>query len=159
MFLDDLPSALERILALLAPGGRFAASVWPEAERVTCIRLPREVVLRVLDLPDCEEDGPGPFRLADSAALTLELRRAGFAELSEERVSCPMDFGSFPEFRGFLEDTSSSLAQALETRTPEAAARLWQELEREALVFADGEGRLRLPGEAILVSGRRPLSR
>jgi SAM-dependent methyltransferase len=159
MFLHDLPSTLRRILGLLVPGGGFAASVWPGRERVACIDLPRKVALRIFDLPDCEEEeGPGPFRLSDAGELVRSLRRAGFAEVALERVSCPMDFASAAEYRLFLEDTSSRLSGLLAGHPPERGEELWAAIAEETRPYSDGEGRIRFPGEALLVSGRRPVS-
>jgi hypothetical protein len=147
------------VLGLLEPGGRFAAAVWPEAERVACIHLPRRVAMEILDLPESDQDAPGPFRLSDAEALASELRRAGFVGVARERVASGMVFDSFSAYRAFLEDTSSSLPELLESHPPEKAEELWSRLEGEVSPHADAEGRLHLPGEAILVSGRRPPAR
>lgn len=156
MFLDDLRATLKRIVTLLAPGGRFAASVWPEAERVACIDLPRRVAMDVFDLPECGEEEPGPFRLSDAAELSSELERAGLSEVELDRVPSTMEFSSFAAYRTFLEETSSSLPELLASHPPEKGEELWSRLETAVRTHTDREGSLRLPGEAILVSGRRP---
>lgn len=81
MFFDDPDAAFANLVRWLEPGGRFAFAVWgPPAENLWMTSV-REVVARIIGMPEPDPEAPGPFRYADSEVLLVVLDRAGFDEL------------------------------------------------------------------------------
>src|SRR5687768_1070532 len=85
MFLPDVDAALERVLRLLVPGGRFAAAVWGPPERVPMSSVPMGVIRYELQLPPPAPGTPGLFSLADASHLEETFERAGFSKVRTEQ--------------------------------------------------------------------------
>jgi SAM-dependent methyltransferase len=81
MFFDDALAAFTNLAGWLVPGGRFAFAVWGPLADNPWMRVVREVVAEVVDVPLVDPEAPGPFRYADADKLLSVLERAGFGEL------------------------------------------------------------------------------
>jgi SAM-dependent methyltransferase len=81
MFFDDPQAAFANLGRWLEPRGRFAFAVWAAASENAWITTVREVVARIVEVPQPDPEGPGPFRYADSRKLLAQLDRAGFGNL------------------------------------------------------------------------------
>jgi trans-aconitate methyltransferase len=62
MFFDDPPAAFANLLRWLEPGGRFAFAVWGTASDNPWFTSVRDVVARLVEVPQPDPDGPGAFR-------------------------------------------------------------------------------------------------
>jgi hypothetical protein len=73
--------------------------VWRSLDENEWVRLPKEVVLRHLPPPpdDGRSCGPGPFSMADRAAVSEILAKAGWSGASFERIDAPVIVGRTPE--------------------------------------------------------------
>jgi enediyne biosynthesis protein CalE5 len=155
MFLPDLGIALERIRAVLGPGGRLAAAVWGPPERVPLIAIPQQTVSRELELPPPAPGTPGPFALADADALEVKVRQSGFADVRSERWDATMPWESAAEFVQFVQAIAASTQNLLSDQTPERREQVWQAVEEAAAAYADQDGSLSLANEVIYLVAQR----
>ena len=156
MFLADLDGLLSQVLRSLKPGGRFAAAVWAEPNRVPAISLSGRVVRRHLGLPPPEEGPLSAFACADRTALVARLSAAGFGEVTSEERQVDYAFASAAEFVAFRKDLSGSLRAEMATFSLAEQAAAWQALAEAVADFADAEGRIGLTNSAVCVIGRKP---
>lgn len=156
MFFPNCTQALVRLARVLVPGGRLAAAVWADPQKVPGISLPMKVAREVLELPPPPPDVPGPFRLADETALGQMLRKAGFDGVYTERMTVRYTFPSLDVFLQFQREIAAPLIALLREHPPERQEAVWQAIARAVAPFTDPQGRITFPNEAILVTGRRP---
>jgi ubiquinone/menaquinone biosynthesis C-methylase UbiE len=155
MLFGDPVGTLGRLRTALLPGGWLAAAVWGQPERVPLIALPFAVLRRELGEQSRPPAGPNPFALSEPAALEQVARDAGFAEVRSEPFTVTFTFASTEELLGYLGDVSAPLRAAMAAQSPERQTALWEKLAEAAAVFADAEGRLRVPNDCVIVAGRR----
>jgi ubiquinone/menaquinone biosynthesis C-methylase UbiE len=155
MFLPDVDRALGGIWRLLVPGGRFAASVWGEPDRVPFLSVTMSTITRELDLPPPLPGAPGLFSLADGDKLASRFEAVGFAELHTETLQVVMEYASLDEYIQFVRDVSAPIKNLLADVTPERKAEVWRAVAEAHEGSVGANGRLRLSGETILVAGRR----
>jgi SAM-dependent methyltransferase len=151
MFLPNLAAALMKMRRLLAPGGRLVAAVWAEPSKVPTISMVFGVVQQKLNLPPPPPGTPSPFSLADVRILEQALKEAGFAGVSNERVNLIAEMPSAKIFVDAMRDLAAPLRRILASQPPEVEAEVWQEIEKAAGRYADADGVVRMPSEAILV--------
>ncbi|HEY7462143.1 MAG TPA: methyltransferase domain-containing protein [Gemmatimonadota bacterium] len=155
MFSLDVDATLARLVALLVPGGRLAAAVWDEAPRVPISSLPSRVIRGALGLPDPAPGVPTPFDLADPALLVARLERAGLVDVATEWRTVTFEFASTGEFARFVRDLARPIPE-LERLPPERQDSIWAAVADAAREFADAQGSIRMPNQALLVAGTRP---
>lgn len=81
MFFEEPVPAFRNLTRWLVPGGRLAFATWgAPAENPWMFRI-RGAVGELVEIPEADPEGPGPFRYADPDHLTEEFARAGFREL------------------------------------------------------------------------------
>ena len=154
MLIPDPVAAARAVLAVLHPGGTFAAIVHGDPQKNPLSTLPAEILARHGG-KTFNMNKPGFFALADHARLGAVLRNAGFTDVT---------VSSMPIVRR-LENKAAAVAmiregwafcQALVSDLPaDAQSVAWAEVE-QALARFDGEDGLTFPGEVNLVVGRKP---
>lgn len=99
MFFDDAPAAFANLLHWLAPGGRFAFAVWGPPSENRWFTSAREVVGKLVEIPQQDPEGPGPFRYGDANKLLALLTAAGFTglEVRDWRGALPIGGVLSPE--------------------------------------------------------------
>jgi SAM-dependent methyltransferase len=90
MFFDDFAAAFANLRRAMKPGGRFATVVWGRRDENEWVVLPLRLLSRHLPLPP-PTTGPGPFALADGAALSRLLSGARFAQVSVRPLDLPFE--------------------------------------------------------------------
>jgi hypothetical protein len=99
---------------------------------------------------------PGPFALADAAALVQLLETNGLEDVAIRSVPVPLSARSFDEWWARVSALAGPLTTIL-ADLPEAAQReLCDRLRVAVRPFQATDGSLRFPGLALLASGRRP---
>jgi SAM-dependent methyltransferase len=147
MFFEDPVAAFDNLKRWLAPGGRFAFAVWGRHAENPWMMTARDVVAKIIDLPQPDPDAPGPFRYADADKLVAVLDRAGFGGLGvhDWRGSVPIG-GGLPalEAANFLLSSVSSFAELLAEagddafqRAGEPLAALYSRHEQDGIVHMD----------------------
>ena len=90
MFFEDPAAAFANLHRSMRSGARFGAVVWGPPERNEWAQLPLQVLRRHRPAKD-PGTGPGPFGLADAAALEGFLRGARFADVSVRPLEHPYE--------------------------------------------------------------------
>lgn len=158
MFLPDLSGALERIGALLVPGGRLSAAVWGSPASCPFLTLTRSTVAQYLELPAPPPDSPGPFRLSAAGVLGQALAEAGFTGIATQRIQSSFAWSSPEEFTRFQQSVAAPVHGMLEGQSAELRAEVWEAVTLAARDRAGRDGTVRLGAELVLVAGERPAS-
>ncbi len=148
MLVPDMDAAAHEIARVVRPGGRAAVAVWADAAENDWMTAPSRGALELglLDPPD--PDGPGPFRLADTAHLREVLEGGGLVVSAVEDVSIVWRVPSLSEWWGVAQDTSRTLSLILERATLEEASAIRAGAERRLERYVQGDGTLAVPGLA-----------
>lgn len=154
-FLADPGAALERIRAALVADGRLAAAVWARSERTPFVTLAVNTVARELELSPPAPGTPGPLSLGDEDTLEERLREAGFADVRSERMTVNVEFAFAAEYAQFMRAVSAPLNKLLADKPSKRQEEVWNAIARAAEAHADADGSVSMPGELILVVGRR----
>ncbi len=154
MFFPDPKRALERIKGLLAPDGRFAASVWAEPEKVPMISLAMGIVRRELGMEGGPSSGPSPFSLADVAQLEGILSGAGFRRVCIERVDVELELPSSEQYIRYIKDVAAPVAALMDGQTEERRSHIWRRIKDAVERYAREDGSISMVNEAICIGGR-----
>ncbi len=154
MFIEDLPKALAGMVALLAPGGRIAASVWTAGSRNVRMVVPLAVVREF----GATFARPPALELALALGSPTLLRDlfvgAGLEDVSVTAVPADRQHSTAV---AAVEDLTANhmpsreLFQALEPTRRAAAV---EEIENRFRAY-EGPGGCVLPGEQLVVAGSR----
>lgn len=156
MYLVDPAGTLARLRSHLRPGGRLAASVWAGPERVG-FAAPVALIREELELPPPPSGVPGLFALSDEDGLAATVAQAGFEEVTTGTVATVFEFESADEATEFLRDCAPPVTALVEGRPADVQEQVWRRVTEQAWApFVGEDGRVRLPNEALWVSGRNP---
>ena len=153
MFMPSLDGVLQSVWNVLAPEGRFAASVWSVPEKVPAMGIPMEIVQRLMDLPPPAPGSIGPFNLADVQGLEKSLIAAGFTNVQSEGVTTVWQAPSPEEFLDMLFDFSAGFAGVLASQTEEKRTLVISALKEGFGQYTSTDGAVRIPNEAVCVTG------
>jgi ubiquinone/menaquinone biosynthesis C-methylase UbiE len=150
--LPDPDRAIAEAARVLKPGGRYAFTTWCGPDVSPLFKIIPEAV-RARGNPDVGlPPAPPPFRLADRDESNRVMRAAGFAAITfsdfTSLLECPLH-----NVIEFLARGTVRMTMVLRAQTPEARARIEQEIKERLSDYTDG-GVLRLPMPALVVSGR-----
>lgn len=151
MFCPDPGRAVAEAWRVLARGGALAVVTWDEPSRNPFFTTILGVAARFLGLPPPDPTAPGPFRLADPAALDSLLRASGFTKVTIDRLEMTFECGSAAEYVDIFSDVAwkariASLGADEAARFRAAVAEATPSLE---------DGRLRLGTTSLCASGRK----
>ncbi|HUS52542.1 MAG TPA: methyltransferase domain-containing protein [Thermohalobaculum sp.] len=95
MFFENPVAAMRNMRKALRPGGRFTMIVWRDVTDNPWLGAAKKVALKHLPQPgaDARTCGPGPFSMADQELVTAQMKAAGFADITFERVDAPVRMG------------------------------------------------------------------
>ncbi|MHB8066319.1 MAG: class I SAM-dependent methyltransferase [Desulfobaccales bacterium] len=153
MFLSDINAVLASILRMLAPDGKFAASVWDGAWKVPIINLAFDLAKKMLRLP--EKSGPPVVFSLAAGNLEKALTQAGFRQIQAETLECSMEFASAEELTQFLGEVNAPLVDLLAGQPAALLTEYWQALTEAARQFARADGGITIPAKAICAVGQR----
>lgn len=156
MFFADPAAAFGRIRSLLSPAGRFGFACWQDLFTNEWMFVPGAAVIEVTgQLPPMPGPGePGPFSLADAAALEALLTGAGFEEIEvtprAEVIALPAT-----EIESIVAMSRSvgPVREALREADDDLTSRVLEAV-REALLGRIVDGELRLSAAAHIVWAR-----
>jgi SAM-dependent methyltransferase len=157
MFFADDRAAFANLARWLTPGGRFAFAVWGSQADNPWFTSVRDVVARVVEVPQPDPDGPGAFRYGASDRLLAVLDAAGFAELDvhDWRGALPLGGGRPPvEAAQFALASFSSFGELL----AQAGRDAYEEAHRSlTALYHDHQrnGTVRMDARVHLVTGAR----
>lgn len=97
MFFDNPVAAMRNVRNALADDGRLCIVVWRRREENPWLYVAEQVVKPLLPEEDEAVDeahcGPGPFSMAGADTVSMQLRAAGFDEISFHRFDMPFFLG------------------------------------------------------------------
>ena len=139
---------------VLAPGGRFAFSVWAKPDEALGFGIVLEAIGRLGDLSAPLPSGPPFFRFSEAVEGERALTDAGFVDVAIATVDqtwrLPAPDGLFLAFL----DGAVRTAALLRAQTPDALATI-REAVREASAPYQVGNDLVLPMRSLVVSGRK----
>ena len=127
--------------------------MWAASPKVPLISLPLAVIARSLRLPPQPDDAS--FSLANRHALVHVFELAGFTKIHSETLTITTTFADAETYIRYLQAVSPNLTALLAPLPPDQQTYLWQavgEAARQRYISPDGV--VRLPGEAICVTGQ-----
>ena len=157
MFLPNLRMALDNIQKSLINGGRLAAAVWGEPDKVPFINLPMTFVREQLQLPPPPPGIPGPFSLADVDAFKNSLLESGFGDIHHENIDATFEYDSAEDYVRFIQDIAAPVNMMLANETEKRREEIWKGLtDQVRLKFEDSTScRVNLNNKVICLVGRR----
>lgn len=153
MFLPDVHQALVRIRQALKPGAKFAALVWSTEERNPWIGLQTGLVRESGRVPT---PLPSIFRtvsLSDPARLERAFSEASFNDVSVSAVPVPREFESLDEAWRAIQSSSPAAGELTREMNDAERERYATELKHRLADYLQADGRVLLPGEALLAVG------
>ena len=134
---------------------RVALAVWGPRARNPWLGLVLDAVSAQLGRPIPPPGVPGPFALADAAALERLLVASGFTAVSVCPIAVPLVAASFDEWWGRVSALAGPLTTILAGLPKSARRALRARLLAASRPYEATDGGLRFPGRALLASGRR----
>ncbi|MBX7079709.1 MAG: class I SAM-dependent methyltransferase, partial [Nannocystaceae bacterium] len=111
MYVPDPVDGARELRRVLAPGGRYAITVWDEPARCSFFRTMFGVVGRFLG-PPADPRGPGPLRLSAPGVLEGVLHEAGFCGATIETREVVFTFDSFAMYWEIIREMAAPIAAA-----------------------------------------------
>ncbi|HJU29071.1 MAG TPA: methyltransferase domain-containing protein [Candidatus Binataceae bacterium] len=155
MFMPDVARAIAGLRERMAAGARLATAVWSTPDKVPMISIGAEIVRRLANLPPPPPGALEPMRLADTSILKGALERAGFSEITVERMPVTFEFARAEDFTQFRLDVSAPFRAMLSRQTPEMRQKIIDAVTDAARAFAGPDGKVRTVNETILFAARR----
>lgn len=140
IYFPDQQKALAGMKRALGPGGRIAAIVYSTAENNKFFSIPVSIIRRRADLPPPLPGQPGPFSLGNDGVLAVALQRAGFRDVTVEKVDAPVRLPSAAECVRFERESFGALHQMMSTLSEAERADTWREIQSELARFEGQDG-------------------
>lgn len=156
MFLPHLDQALHEIRRVLKPGGTVAAAVWAVREKNPFLSLPMGVLKDFIEMPPMDPTVPGIFYLAQPGDLMGRMKAAGFSNIVEEEMPVEGIYTSGLEYLECLQEIAAPLQTLFAKVPPEKRPAVEEGIVTAAEKYRR-DGKVRIPGVALAVSGIRPL--
>ena len=155
MFTPDPAVAFAEIFRVLRPAGRLGALTWSGIEHnpwMTCVGMAAMANGVVSGGPPI---GPGGiFSLGDPTELERHAKGAGFVDVTVDAIAVTFRAESVDAHVDRVSSLAGPLAVALRAATADQLAAIRRTAADIAVPFLTGDG-LVIPGQALLVSGRR----
>ncbi|HEV2770052.1 MAG TPA: methyltransferase domain-containing protein [Solirubrobacteraceae bacterium] len=153
MLLADPLAALRETRRVLRPGGRVALATWTGSDHNPWLRVPREELTRLTgEAPD--PSAPGPFALADQAALEEALSQAGFLETTIEQLDLTFTYEDLDTWWDVQLDLSTHLRTEVTALTPAQRDDLRDAIDTRLDEYVAPDGSVRLPAQThVAVAG------
>jgi SAM-dependent methyltransferase len=149
-------AAMEQAYRVLAPGGRYAFTVWARPEEAVGFG----VVLRAMETHGTTAvglpDGPPFFRFSDPDECRRSLAQAGFRSADVQELPLIWRLPSADALFGAALRGGVRTSAALQAQTPEALAAIRRAVHDELQRYADGS-KIALPMHVVLASAGKPL--
>lgn len=152
IYFPDPQKALGGMKHVLKPGGRIGGIVYSAAENNAFFGIPVSIIRRRAKLPPPLPGQPGPFSLGAEGVLAAALERAGFRDVTVEKMAAPVCLPSAAECVRFERESFGALHQMMATLSDEERADTWREIESELKKFEGASGFVG-PCEMLVAAG------
>ena len=155
MFLPYLGQTLREIARVLKPGGGVAVLVWAVKEKNPYITLAANVLKNYIEIPPPDPSLPGIFYLATPGDLLSRMKQAGFDRLNEAEVQIEGAFESGEEYLQCLKEMAAPMHGLFAALPANQKPHAEKDIIGQAEQFRR-DGKVRIPGVALAVSGVKP---
>jgi len=153
IFEPDGEGAAGRVRSFLAPGARMAIASWGPPDRVPFIGLPVRTAMARLGVDPPPPGTPGPLSRPTPDAVGGLLAGGGFSDIAVEEAEVSFTFASADEFTTFVREIVPPVTAMIDPQPPDVQAETWAAITEAAAAHAGPDGRVELPGLALLASG------
>ena len=154
MFALKPARAVAEMVRVLAPGGRFAVSVWGARSANPWLGKVFDAASEVLGRPVPPPGIPGPFSLGEAGQLSAALANSDIVDMILEEVPVETVVSSFQEYWQRTMALAGPLSKIVAELSPEGMARLEAKV-REGMAPYESPSCLRVPGVALVAAGMR----
>jgi SAM-dependent methyltransferase len=154
MFAVDPGKAVDEVLRMLRPGGRFVAAVWGARERNPWLGLVLDAASVQLGRPVPPLGIPGPFALAGRAQLASLLEGARFGDPAVEELEVIRSYASLDEWWSRTSALAGPLAVILGSLGADERDHVRVRAVESARRYAHADG-VEFPALALVASARR----
>ena len=152
IYFPDQQQALVGMKHVLKPGGRIGAIVYSTPQNNAFFSIPVSIIRRRAKLPPPLPGQPGPFSLGADGVLAATLERAGFRNVTVEKMEAPVRLATAAECVRFERESFGALHQMMVTLSEDERADTWREIESELKKF-EGPGGFVGPCEMLVAVG------
>lgn len=152
IYFPDQQKALGGMKHVLKPGGRVGAIVYSTPENNAFFAIPVSIIRRRAKLPPPVPGQPGPFSLGAEGVLAAALERAGFRDVTVDKMAAPVRLPSAAECVRFERESFGALHQMMATLSDDKRADTWREIENELKKFEGTSGFVG-PCEMLVAAG------
>jgi len=154
MFCPSPDRAVAEIHRALAPGGRFALTVWDAPEKNSFFTTIGKPVAQFLQAPPPDPRAPGGFRFAPPGELEVVLRAGGFSDFTIESRTLPVECESVDQYFELTTEMAGPLRTKLAGMAAADRDRLKAMVVESARPFVTN-GAVRLSLTPLCVTGRK----
>ena len=140
IYFPDQQKALTGMKRALKLGGRIGAIVYSTADNNAFFSIPVSIIRRRAKLPPPLPGQPGPFSLGADGVLAAALERAGFRDVTVEKMDAPVRLPSAAECVRFERESFGALHQMMATLSDDERADTWREIESALEKFQGPRG-------------------
>jgi ubiquinone/menaquinone biosynthesis C-methylase UbiE len=155
MFVPDLHQALSRVHHALKPDARFAALVWAARERNPWMSVQIAVLTEIGHPPAPGASVLQALSLSDPGSLARAFSEAGFRGVETSSTATPRSYASVDLTLEAMQSTAPAQSALFQQLTPTERQHYIDALRARLSAFAARDGRVAIPGEAILAVGTR----
>jgi SAM-dependent methyltransferase len=152
IYFPNRDQALANLQRVLKPGGRLAVIVYSTADRNAFFSLPVSIIRRRAKLEPPFPGQPGPFSLGDEGVIEEAFGRAGFRQVTVERMPAPLRLSSASEYVRFARESFGALHQMLAGLDEAGRTQAWEEIDGALRAF-EGPSGFEGPCELVVAAG------
>jgi enediyne biosynthesis protein CalE5 len=155
MFAIDPARAAREMHRVLRPHGRLAVAVWGPRDRNPWLGVLLDAITDVTGMVVPPPGVPGPFSLSDAGLLEGLFTQAGFCDVALDRAAAPLRSDSFESWWQRNLTVAGPVVRILNGLDEATRSTLRDRVRQAAARYQQGDG-LELPGEGLVLTGRRP---
>lgn len=156
MLFPDPVAAIHEALRVVKSRGSLAYAVWSTRDSNPFFHIVMDVLSRYIESPPEDPNAPGAFRFAERGKLARLLTDAGAVDVTEQLLEFELDAALTPaEFWTLRVELSDTLRAKVAQLSRDQLLRVEQEVAEAGERFF-ASGRMKFPGEALVVTGVKP---
>jgi ubiquinone/menaquinone biosynthesis C-methylase UbiE len=156
MFFPDVVKGLRMVLRVVKPNGVISFLVWTGKEFNPFFSVVSEILDRFVQAEPEEEDAPTAFRFAAPGKLARLLEQAGATSVTDRAfefsIEAPITVERFWEMRTEMSD---AFRNKLARLVPDQVAAIKYTVQKKMASYFKS-GAMVIPGQVLLVTGRKP---